>query len=351
MFIGTGVVGNLRYPNLLYRNDGGTLTARAVYSTTEMDWTKSVAWGDYDGDGDLDLVVGNGGGSPNRLYRNDGGTLTPWAVWTSVEGDDTRSVAWGDYDGDGDLDLAVGNVNQPNRVYRNDSLGAVVTMTMVYSTTETHKTHSVAWVDTDGDGDLDLLAGDACTGAFPDCRSIRLYRNDGGTLTSSAVWSSDLADETRSVACADVDGPNGSVRVRIVDLCPECASGDLDLSPQAFDQIAERAQGRVPITWTFVACDVAGPVAYRFKDGSHQWWTAIQVWNHRLPIASLEWSADGGATWNPTQRVDYNYFIDESGFGPDATRVRITAIDGQVLEDDLPPVQEYLVVQGQGQFN
>ena len=38
----------------------------------------------------------------------------------SAEADDTMSVAWGDYDGDGDLDLAVGNDWQPNRLYRND---------------------------------------------------------------------------------------------------------------------------------------------------------------------------------------------------------------------------------------
>ena len=45
---------------------------------------------------------------PIRLYRNDGGTLTTSAVWSSVRGRLHHSVAWGDYDGDGDLDLAAG---------------------------------------------------------------------------------------------------------------------------------------------------------------------------------------------------------------------------------------------------
>lgn len=46
-------------------------------------------------------------------------------------------------------------------------------------------------------------------------------------------------------------GPKGSVTVKIVDTCPGCANGDLDLSPAAFAKIADMAQGRVPITWDF----------------------------------------------------------------------------------------------------
>jgi expansin (peptidoglycan-binding protein) len=48
-----------------------------------------------------------------------------------------------------------------------------------------------------------------------------------------------------------LQGPKGSVTVTILDTCPGCASGDLDLSPAAFDKIADQAQGRVPITWNW----------------------------------------------------------------------------------------------------
>lgn len=54
--------------------------------------------------------------------------------------------------------------------------------------------------------------------------------------------------------CALVTGPRGSVKVRIVDLCPGCAHGDLDLSEQAFTAIAALSAGRVKITWHVVAC-------------------------------------------------------------------------------------------------
>ena len=139
-------------PNRLYRNDGGVLTASAVWSSSVIESTESVTWGDYDGDGDLDLVAGNSGvsdrGQANRLYRNDGGTLRPGAVWSSVDGveNDTNSMAWGDYDGDGDLDLAAGvSYPYPNRLYRNNS--GVLTPGAIWSATEADTTTSVAWGD------------------------------------------------------------------------------------------------------------------------------------------------------------------------------------------------------------
>jgi expansin (peptidoglycan-binding protein) len=168
-------------------------------------------------------------------------------------------------------------------------------------------------------------------------------------LNVAALNAVDWATAAYCGACADVAGPNGSVRVRIVDQCPECPSGNLDLSPQAFSQIAAMEQGRVSITWNLVACDVSGPVRYRFKDGSSQWWTAVQVINHRYPITTFEWSADG-ASFKQISRTDYNYFLDESGFGPSPVTVRITASNGAQLTDSLPAAQDSLMVDGKGQF-
>ncbi|KAI8979606.1 RlpA-like double-psi beta-barrel-protein domain-containing protein-containing protein, partial [Mycotypha africana] len=48
---------------------------------------------------------------------------------------------------------------------------------------------------------------------------------------------------------ANVKGPKGTVKVKIVDTCPPCVKGDLDLSPAAFGKIADFADGRVAISW------------------------------------------------------------------------------------------------------
>jgi expansin (peptidoglycan-binding protein) len=120
--------------------------------------------------------------------------------------------------------------------------------------------------------------------------------------------------------------------VRIVDLCPECPAGNLDLSPEAFELIAPLEQGRAPISWRYVACDVAGPLRYHFKDGSNQWWAGVQVRNHRHAIAKLEVELNGA--FSPVPREDYNYFVGESGFGPGPYKFRVTDVYGGVVTDE-----------------
>ena len=151
-------------------------------------------------------------------------------------------------------------------------------------------------------------------------------------------------------ACVDVTAASGNTaRVRIVDECPDCAPGQLDLHPDAFALLAPKEQGRVAITWNFVACDAQGPVNYKFKDGSNPYWTAVQVRNSRFPIAKLESSKDG-TQWAEAGRQDYNYFLNGGGFGSGTTQVRITAESGDTLIDTLPEVQENLEVAGHAQF-
>jgi hypothetical protein len=73
------------------------------------------AWGDYDNDGFIDLIVGNGWGQHNFLYRNNrDGTFTKVTAGPVVEDvSDSDAVVWGDYDNDGFIDLFVANWESP----------------------------------------------------------------------------------------------------------------------------------------------------------------------------------------------------------------------------------------------
>ncbi len=145
-------------------------------------------------------------------------------------------------------------------------------------------------------------------------------------------------------------GPKGTITVRIVDLCPECKAGHLDLSRQAFALIADLPLGVVPITWQVVSPSLAGPIAYHFKDGSNQWWTAVQVRNHRNPIAKFEY-LNATSQWVSVPRTDYNYFVQTNpGMGPGPYTFRVTDSYGNVLVDSGIPHTENGTVNGKGQF-
>ncbi len=140
----------------------------------------NVAWGDYDNDGDLDvLVIGqnNGLAPTTTLYRNDGNSVFS-VVPTNLPGISNGMAAWGDYDNDGDLDLLLtgssdffGNIS---KIYRNDRYN---TFTEIQANLLAMWFSYGAWGDYDNDGDLDiLLTGKSTT------HHTRLYRNDGNDV-------------------------------------------------------------------------------------------------------------------------------------------------------------------------
>lgn len=139
-----------------------------------------------------------------------------------------------------------------------------------------------------------------------------------------------------------VRAANGnSVTVRVTNLCPlPCAPGQLDLSKQAFAELADPQLGRIPVTWSLLSPGSAGTISIRYKDGSSQWWCGIQVIDHRNPVAKLE--VDGGEGWRALPRTGYNYFLSENGSGCGGD-IRITDIYGERLTVGGLPVRADVV--------
>jgi expansin len=171
-----------------------------------------------------------------------------------------------------------------------------------------------------------------------------------GDLMVTALNAEEYDNAALCGAYVAVTGPKGSVTVRIVDLCPECQAGHLDLSQEAFAKIADLYLGRVSITWQVVSPDLSGPFAYHFKDGSNQWWTAVQIRNHRNPVAKLEYLNDGGQ-WVSVRRTSYNYFVQTNpGMGTGPYTFRVTDTYGNQLTDSGIPHVENGTVNGAAQF-
>ncbi len=164
----------------LYRNTGhGFIEAYAGTFINLMG--SSVAWGDYDNDGKLDLVIaGYDGSYQAKIYHNTGSEFVE-AYAGSLTGLATGSVAWGDYDNDGKLDILIcgsDGTTRYTKIYRNTGSG----FTEVFSGTLRGVAYSsVAWGDYGNDGKLDiLLTGNSSTGA-----AAKIYQN--GTATANTA--------------------------------------------------------------------------------------------------------------------------------------------------------------------
>lgn len=137
------------------------------------------------------------------------------------------------------------------------------------------------------------------------------------------------------VRCVDkvcAHAPSVSEVVYIVDQCPECAFGDLDLSADAFESITGFGSGRVAIEWEFVDCpvDEEQPIEYCLKGGSNGHWVAVQPANFVVGIKNVQIN---DAT---TKMVDSAYyFLLENDQAVDLSNVKMTveSVDGQMLEE------------------
>lgn len=205
--------------NVLYRNDGGDTFVRVTGVPVAQDTADTVcsSWADVDNDGDLDAYVTALGSRGGRLYERTGGS---WVVNGSsgISGTATKGVgcAWGDYDRDGHLDLVISTIfgqlgmATGNRLFHNlgdgtfaEVLGSPVSATGLH--------HNPTWADFDGDGDLDLFFASGPVGGLgPD----HMYRNrlvETGVADFEAITTGVLATDQRdsqvlSWADADNDG-------------------------------------------------------------------------------------------------------------------------------------------------
>lgn len=160
-----------------------------------MSGSFAIAWGDHDNDGDPDLAASLRSGEV-RLYRNDKGVLVSVGAVMGLptSGGELRGLSWGDYDGDGWIDLMVGSgsPDKPSAVFHNEEGKRFVNVAeQIGLTVPGRSSRQNNWVDYDNDGDLDLYATDRL-------KENKLYRNDGDkfvqvfadgapTVTSSTV--------------------------------------------------------------------------------------------------------------------------------------------------------------------
>ncbi|EEY53884.1 uncharacterized protein PITG_07523 [Phytophthora infestans T30-4] len=120
--------------------------------------------------------------------------------------------------------------------------------------------------------------------------------------------------------------------VYIVDRCPECKQGDLDLSPTVFKALTGSDPSRYTIKWKFVDCPVSGNVQYCTKSGSSSSWLAIQPANFANGVASMKI-----ANQDVTMVDSCFYYLLNGGSNVDmsAVSVELTSVSGETITQTL----------------
>ena len=204
--------GSAYSPNSIYFGSAGGLATSPGWQSAQAAWAVGMALVDIDGDGDLDLVTANQGrGSgdnvrPPYLFRNNAGTLATTPDWMSGEPAIQNSVAAGDLDDDGDVDLGFARwVNFSSGLYANQGGGTFGTApTPMFGTGAGDR--GIEFADMDGDGDLDIVLG---IGNF-----LKIFRNDGAGAWID-VWTSTQSSNHQDLLVADF---NADGRPDIVDI-------------------------------------------------------------------------------------------------------------------------------------
>ncbi len=178
----------------------------------KVDGGRGSAWGDYDNDGDLDIVA-VGTYQPHVLYRNNGnGTFTNVAEQAGVA--DPRG-GWGslfaDYNNDGYPDLYITRGGwsgaAENTLYHNNGDGTFTDVTHTAGVADPQSSFCAAWADYDNDGYIDLYIAN---GVIGDGAANVLYRNNGDATFTNTAETAGVADIGNSLGTAwgdyDKDG-------------------------------------------------------------------------------------------------------------------------------------------------
>ncbi|WP_456425984.1 FG-GAP-like repeat-containing protein [Rhodocaloribacter sp.] len=211
--------------NVLYENDGAgffTDVAVAVGADDAAHDGAGVAVADFDNDGDLDLFLANSLEDAllrNELVETGTATFTDITASAGITGDERgTSASWGDYDGDGFLDLYVAH-HEPmsisagktqDHLYHNNGDGTFTNVSYLLagdadgSGTDDAKGYGfiTAWTDFDDDGDLDLYLMNDCP-FYPE--GNKLWRNDGGLDPENWLFT-EVSAEVGADQCANAMG-------------------------------------------------------------------------------------------------------------------------------------------------
>jgi len=191
------------------------LATSPSWTSSDNDYATGGGFGDFNGDGYIDLATGNGQDMArdyNHVYINQNGILETTASWASTEQRGFAHLMIGDLNHDGKPDLAIITLgiypsNQdtnPAVIYYNT--GSALEHTASWHSHDKYASFDCDFGDVWGDGNLSMVvsAGDAYNSSN---RRVRIYRNRNGVMDTLPSWQGDtLASDATRFADLNNDG-------------------------------------------------------------------------------------------------------------------------------------------------
>ena len=334
------------YKAIVYRNNGdATYTDSGIVLPAAI--KSAYEWGDYDNDSDLDIFITGldfDGDLISKLYTNNGDeTFT--GTLNSFTGAWLGDAAWGDYNSDGHLDILLSGYSVTTqriaKLYKNNGDGTFTEQTLAGLTGVSHS--STIWGDYDNDGDLDVFIGGTYEGSGEWVRVTDVFINNGNNTFTAAgldfsadvfwgesAWGDYDSDGNLDLICCGFDDLGGSNTIiyRNDNNTPNTAPE----SPQ--NLISEVTDNEVTLNWDD-ATDNETPSAGLTYNAYIRNETGDIIWNSMSVLAdgyrlvptlgnaqlNISWTikdlTNGNYFWS-VQAIDNNFvgsiFSDEGSF-------------------------------------
>jgi expansin (peptidoglycan-binding protein) len=150
---------------------------------------------------------------------------------------------------------------------------------------------------------------------------------------NQAQWDSlGVCGRCVEVSCVDskcTSTKNIKRTLQVLDRCPECSSGDLDMPPAIFKDLTGSTPSRYKIQWRFVDCPSPGTIKVCLKEGSNPWWVAIQPTNFITGVKSVTINNKNTAMLDGAY---YYVLTSTSEINLSSVSVAITSIYGDVVQ-------------------
>ncbi len=200
-------VTNYSANNALFKNNGdGTFTKILTGAiVSDGGFSGAASWCDFDNDGNLDLLVTNGGNEDNFLYFNNGdGTFAKITSDDIInnDGENSGGISYGDYDNDGYEDVFIAHWGRNNALFKNNgdrSFTKIITGPII---NDADASLGSGWADYDNDGDKDLFV------ANHNLSNNFLYENNGDNTFTKITQGSIVTDGGYSVGASWADYDN-----------------------------------------------------------------------------------------------------------------------------------------------